>query len=518
MKADATNPKPAGMGKRFAALARVSSREQEREGWSLEVQEEALHRYAEKQGGSIVKLFKIAETASKKDERKTFKELLAYAKANAGKIDGLLFYKVDRAARNLFDYVELERLESECNIPFISISQPTDNTPAGHMMRRTMATMAAFFTEQQSIDVREGHARRVRAGLFCNRGPYGYRNVRINGRSIVEVDELKAKNVRLIYDLYAYQNHTLDMIVQRLARDGIAYTEATPIWPRSKVHKILRDRAYIGEVGYKGQWHPGTHKPIVNRTTWDRVQVLLGDKIYQSHELTYAGELIRCAHCGAFITGESVIKKKSGKEYVYYRCVKYTSDGHPRVRIPEAQLDKQVLAMFARLKLAPEKARWFAGMMRRWCQDQQKESRVRTEDIQRELTSLRQQQDRLLNLRLLEEIEADTYARKNTELRDRIAALIVQMEAADRGRDELADLAQKAFELSQSLREMWFRFDNAKRRELLKFVCLNSKLDGATLVAEMNKPFAMLAEGLSVSSSRGCGIRTRDLQTPSLTR
>ena len=51
--------------KRFVALARVSSREQEREGFSLEVQEDALKRYAAQAGGEIVKLFKIAETASK---------------------------------------------------------------------------------------------------------------------------------------------------------------------------------------------------------------------------------------------------------------------------------------------------------------------------------------------------------------------------------------------------------------------------------------------------------------------
>ncbi len=48
--------------------------------------------------------------------------------------------------------------------------------------------------------------------------------------------------------------------------------------------------------------------------------------------------------------------------------------------------------------------------------------------MQRELTVLRDQQDRLLNLRLLGEVEADTFARKNTALRDRIAALTMQLE------------------------------------------------------------------------------------------
>lgn len=132
----------------------------------LEVQKEALRRYAAQAGGKIVKFFKIALTASKGEERKTFRELIAYAKKNAAFLDGLCFYKMDRASRNLFDYVELERLESEYNLPFILVSQPTENTPAGRIMCRTLANMASVYTEQQSVDVREGLSRRIREGWF----------------------------------------------------------------------------------------------------------------------------------------------------------------------------------------------------------------------------------------------------------------------------------------------------------------------------------------------------------------
>ncbi|MGA2034165.1 MAG: recombinase family protein, partial [Thermoguttaceae bacterium] len=159
------------MTKKYVALARVSSREQQREGFSLDIQEDALRRYAERMGGIIVKLFRIAETATKQDERKAFKELLAYAKKHAEELTGLLFYKVDRAARNLFDYVELERLESEHGLEFISVSQPTENTPAGRMQRRMLASMASFYTEQQSLDVREGLTRRVKEGWFVGHAP-----------------------------------------------------------------------------------------------------------------------------------------------------------------------------------------------------------------------------------------------------------------------------------------------------------------------------------------------------------
>src|SRR4051794_10191252 len=254
--------------KQFVGLARVSSREQEREGFSLEIQEDAIKRYAQQHQGSIVRLFKIAETASKRDERKTFKEMVSYAKKNSAGIDGLLFYKVDRAARNLFDYVELERLESEYGVPFISISQQTENNPAGRMMRRTLANMASFFTEQMAVDISQGITRRVQEGLFPGRAPYGYRNVRINGRSIVEVDQVAATNVRRIFQLYAFENCTLEGVVARMASEGHQYRLALPRFSRTSIHNMLNDRAYIGEVQYRGGWHPGKHEPLIERGTW----------------------------------------------------------------------------------------------------------------------------------------------------------------------------------------------------------------------------------------------------------
>lgn len=254
-------------GRRFVALARVSSREQEREGFSLDVQVDALRQYAERVGGETVRLFRIAETASKADERKTFKELLECAKQNAHRLDGLLFYKVDRAARNLFDYVELERLESECGLQFISVSQPTENTPAGRMQRRMLASMASFYTEQQSLDVKDGLNRRVQNGLFVGKAPYGYHNVRVDGRSLVEVDPVNGPKVRRIFELYAYHHHTLDSLVEAINREGMTYTPSMPKFYRGKVYAILTNRSYIGDVPYRGQWQPGTHEPLVDPAT-----------------------------------------------------------------------------------------------------------------------------------------------------------------------------------------------------------------------------------------------------------
>lgn len=131
------------------------------------------------------------------------------------------------------------------------------------------------------------------------------------------------------------------------------YLPSTPKIGRSKLYTILTDRAYIGEIKFRGQWLPGTHSPIIDQRLWDRVQTLLGQKVYKQHQMTYASDLIECAHCGSPITGQRKFKMtKSGeREYVYYRCTQYHKGDHPRIRLTENELDAQMLAIFDTLRV-----------------------------------------------------------------------------------------------------------------------------------------------------------------------
>ena len=333
------------MTKKYVALARVSSREQQREGFSLDIQEDALRRYAERMGGTIVKLFRIAETATKQDERKSLQGTVGLRQeARRGIRPACSSTRWTGPPATFSITSNWSGWNPNTGLEFISVSQPTENTPAGRMQRRMLASMASFYTEQQSLDVREGLARRVKEGWFVGHAPYGYRNVRIDGRGLVEIDPVNAPKVQRIFELFAYHGLTLDMLIERLAAEGIVYRDSMPRFPRSTLHAILHDRAYIGEVEHKGQWYPGKHSPLVDRETWERVQALLGGQVYRTHELTYGSDLITC-QCGHKIVGERKIKKtKAGdRDYNYYRCSKYTSKGHPRIRLTEADLDKQVL-------------------------------------------------------------------------------------------------------------------------------------------------------------------------------
>ena len=103
----------------------------------------------------------------------------------------------------------------------------------------------------------------------------------------------------------------------------------------------------------------------------------------------------------------------------------------------------------------------------------------------------------------MDEINEQTFARKGRELRDRLAQLNLQVDACDRSRAEHAEIAVKAFELSQTLKEKWLNADYRAKHQLLEIVCLNFSLEGVTLVPEMRKPFDVLAKGLVSENSRG---------------
>ncbi|MBN4060310.1 hypothetical protein JYT11_00515 [Planctomycetaceae bacterium AH-315-I19] len=163
-----------------------------------------------------------------------------------------------------------------------------------------------------------------------------------------------------------------------------------------------------------------------------------------------------------------------------------------------------MMEAFDSIKIEDESVReWFRVVLASQTRDEQAEARSQRSELQRQSSLLVEQQDRLLNLRLAEEVDQDTFARKHTQLRERVASIKLQLDVVDRSHDENADLASKAFELSQTLQDKWVGADYATKRRLLEIVCLNCRLEGKNIVPTMRKPFDALAEGLDLSKSRG---------------
>lgn len=500
------------MPKLYAGWARVSSDRQKKEGFSLDDQEGRLNDLAHRLGGEIDRLFKIAETASKRDERKTFQEFKTYVKRNAKRLSGMLFVKVDRAARNLHDWSDLEQLSEETGVPLYFPDQPSGDTASGRMQRRMSAIFASYQTEQQATDIRSGQKRRVESGLPLGR-QFGIRLTRVNGRSIVEHDPVDARKIKRIFELFAYQPMTLETLIEALARQGVIYTDRNPTFTKSTLHRILHNRIYIGQVRYQGVWYPGTFAPLVDLQTFQAVQDKFGTefKTYHKPQLTYAGGLITCAHCGHVVTGEKKIKKSPDgtvREYSYYRCARYADNDHPKHRLTEKQIDEQLIALFESIRLSESDQRWFVEVIKARAYAGQDRNR----DTKKELARQRDQVDAklraLLDLRMDNEISADDYATKRRELQDRQTAIAVQLQAADRDDREIADLAIKAFELSQSLTEKWVKADYNAKRTILSIMLETVRLNSRNVEFSLRKPFILLRNEKLVPLSGATGNRT----------
>ena len=137
--------------------------------------------------------------------------------------------------------------------------------------------------------------------------------------------------------------------------------------------------------------------------------------------------------------------------------------------MPEPALEAQVLAIFDKMKVEDESVRdWFRLVQASQTRDAQTKSLARRAELRRQETLLVHQQDRLLNMRLAEEIEETTFARKH--MRDRLASIKLQLVVLDRSHDETAELAAKVFDLSQTRRSQWLTADYAAKHRIHEIV------------------------------------------------
>lgn len=484
--------------KKFLAFARVSSREQEREGFSLHVQVDAFHEYARRNGGVVEKLFRIAETATRRQERAIFREAVTHAKKNAKKYDGLLFYKVDRAARNMPDWIDLEKLSADQGIPLIFVTLPTSDTPNGKLMVRTLAAVATYQTEQQSLDVREGIARRVKEGLFPSQAPYGYRNVRGDDkRSRIFVNEAEARAVRRAFELRANEHLTVEQIAQRLYDEGMVYSDSNPRFPLSKMHQILKDRSYIGEIVFHGEWHPGTHPRLIDRRTWDRVQESFGDRRQKSHTNLFANGLVRCGHCDRPITGEKKVKQtKTGpKEYVYYRCCRYTEAAHPRQRFKEQDLEAQTQQLLSTFGFpSPEWCEWAKAVATDYLRSTLGNIAADLEELLRQRSLIANRRKELLNLRLDGKVTDQDFEQEGLELHERETLLAERAKALEQSSEQIEQKAETAAFLFETIRQRWDGWDVDTKHLVLRLLFGGLELQGDNLVQVQRTPIELFQQ------------------------
>lgn len=252
--------------------------------------------------------------------RPALKELLS--DIEAGQVDIVVVYKIDRLSRSLCDFADLSRTFERHGVSFVSVTQQIDTSnPAGRMLLNILMTFAQFEREMTSDRIRDKVLATRKKGLWSGGTvPYGYRA--IDKRLVPELIEADA--VRYIFKRYAEVASVKTVLTEIIERFGP--NRGQKPWNASHVYRTLNNALYKGDLPHKrtGQVFKGVHEPLVDETLWNDCQRILHEATVEApsarRETTAVLKgLLRCGHCGGAMS-PSFSTKRKGLRYSYYVC------------------------------------------------------------------------------------------------------------------------------------------------------------------------------------------------------
>ena len=236
--------------------ARVSSKEQEKEGFSIPAQLKLLKEYAAAQGFAVAQEYVDVETA-KQTGRAAFGEMVAYLKAHPA-VRVLLVEKTDRLYRNLKDWVTVDELEVEIHFPKEGVVLSRESRSSEKFMHGIKVLMAKNYIDNLSEEARKGMQEKAEQGIWPTKTPLGYRNVAgPDGKKIIAADPDVAPIVSKLFEWYATGQYSLQEAARKARDAGLVYRKSGAKVPVSTVHSILRNRLYTGWFEWNGKLYPG---------------------------------------------------------------------------------------------------------------------------------------------------------------------------------------------------------------------------------------------------------------------
>jgi site-specific DNA recombinase len=206
----------------------------------------------------------------------------------AGKIDVIVVYKVDRLTRSLADFAKLVELFDAHDVSFVSVTQQFNTTTSmGRLTLNVLLSFAQFEREVTSERIRDKIAASKRKGLWVGGPlPLGYA---LNEGKLVVVEE-EAERVRLIFRRYLDVSGINELVRDLRARNiytkkrtfSTGKTRGGIPFGRGALSYFLRNRFFIGEVGYKGEVLPGEQPAIMDKGLFEAAQQKLS--AHQSHK------------------------------------------------------------------------------------------------------------------------------------------------------------------------------------------------------------------------------------------
>jgi DNA invertase Pin-like site-specific DNA recombinase len=282
-------------------------------------------------------------------ERPAMQRLLAAI--DAGSVDCVVVYKVDRLSRSLLDFARLMERFDRRKVSFVSVTQEFNTTTSlGRLTLNILLSFAQFEREIISERTRDKLSAARRKGKWIGGWPVmGYNVDSKGGRLIVNAKE--ATQVQEIYRIAA-ESETLEAALRAIQAGGFrtkAWTSragrrhvARP-FTRMTLRLMLSNVLYTGVVKHKGTIYPGEHERVVEQAVWEQVNTNLmlrsvhqRGRIHRRQEVPLSG-LLYCGGCESALSLSYTTKQS--RKYRYYCCPAARGKGNSCSQGPVAAPD-----------------------------------------------------------------------------------------------------------------------------------------------------------------------------------
>ena len=483
------SPGPARQ-RQAVSYVRVSSREQEREGFSIPAQRALVRDYATTHGLTVVRKFEDVETA-KHTGRPGFGEMLTFLKRTS-KCRVVLVEKTDRLYRNLKDWVTLDELNLEIHFMKENTVFSRASRSSEKLIHGMKVLMAKNYIDNLSEETRKGQRQKAAQGLWPSCAPLGYVNVTRDGGRMIEPDPARAPLVTKLFDTYATGRYSLKDLTTLADELGLRSRKGRRLG-RATLHHLLRSRIFSGDFDWDGTTYPGTHLPIVSPELWSRVQELLtGRGVTRRRRATHDfafSRLITCGHCGCALVGD---RKK--ERYTYYHCTGYRGRC-PEPYTREEALEAHFTSLLRTLSVDAALADWMGEALRSVTAKDLDEQQQTIRRLEHECARLEHRLEQMYVDKLDWQVSETFFDRQSESWRreqEQILATIARHRDGARTALYIED-GVKLLDLAQRAPVLFERQPPAEKRRLLNFLLSNCSWKDGTLRAEFRQPFDMLA-------------------------
>lgn len=468
--------------------ARVSSKEQEKEGFSIPAQLRLLHDYARQNRLTVTREFVDVETA-KQSGRMGFTDMLAYLKADMA-IKTILVEKTDRLYRNIRDWVTLDELGLEIHFAKEGVILSRDSRSSEKFMHGIKVLMAKNYIDNLSEETRKGMTEKAEQGIWPSNAPLGYLNVTgKDGKKTIEPDPESAPLIVKAFEWYATGNHSVKEIAAMMKEAGLVFKKSRDSVPQSSIHKILRSRIYTGEFEWDGKVYKGKYEPLITLELWETVQDIFdnrasGRRKKRKHDFAFSG-LIQCGYTGGSLVGEL----KKGK-YVYYRAMGAKGISY----VKEEELERQFSNALKKLRFDEDVLAWVCQALKESHADKRQYHEETLNRLRVEYKRLEVRIEVMYVDKLDGKISELFFDQKASAWREEQKRILAQVENLQDASQSYIDEGIQILELAQNACALFERQSAHEKRRLLNFLVSNCIWKDDVLSVKYKQPFDMLAE------------------------